>query len=440
MIISFLKMQSLGNDFIMIDSSQFMNSNIINSDFIKKISDRHFGIGCDLIVLYKIQNTSLFDKAFVDVRFFNADGSNAEFCGNAIRCIGLLMGKTKNFSSCVVKVLCHQNQKNYDVDISDKNTISFSMGKYICEHRSIDIENDLEIEKSTIAALGIYHATSINVGNPHLVLFVRNLPIEEQAKSLGKIIEMNSLFKNKINVGFAKIISDSEIDLLVFERGAGLTLSCGSGAYASICAALENEFMKRYFNHQYTVHQRGGDLQMKFLQNGSAIQTGPAAVVFSGNIEVIDTETSNDVSYKDVIVYTDGACSGNPGPGGWGAIIIKDGETIEISGRENNTTNNRMELMATICAIQQIQKNRTIELYTDSQYVKNGITKWISTWLKNGWKSSENKQVKNQDLWQNLLALSEGRVIKWNWVKGHDDNEFNNRADKLARSQCKKCD
>lgn len=136
---------------------------------------------------------------------------------------------------------------------------------------------------------------------------------------------------------------------------------------------------------------------------------------------------------KKAIVYTDGACSGNPGPGGWGATIKIDHETFEIFGGEDNTTNNRMELIAAIKALEYLNESYEITLYTDSNYVKDGITKWIFNWKKNNWKTSSKKIVKNSDLWIQLDAIQEKRKVNWNWVKGHSGNIGNERADELAR-------
>ena len=133
------------------------------------------------------------------------------------------------------------------------------------------------------------------------------------------------------------------------------------------------------------------------------------------------------------IIYTDGACSGNPGPGGWGAIILSEEKNeTNISGKEKSTTNNRMELMAPIMALRKIKKASKITIYTDSIYLKNGITTWIKNWEKNGWKSSNKKPVKNKDLWVTLNKLSKEHVINWKWVKAHAGNKYNEIADKLA--------
>ena len=141
---------------------------------------------------------------------------------------------------------------------------------------------------------------------------------------------------------------------------------------------------------------------------------------------------------KKVDIYTDGACSGNPGPGGWGVLIQLDDKNIELSGGDNETTNNRMELMAAIIAVEEINKDYKINLYTDSNYVKDGITSWISNWKKNSWKTANKKDVKNKDLWIRLDAAIKGKDISWIWVKGHAGNAGNEQADYLARSALEK--
>ncbi len=137
-------------------------------------------------------------------------------------------------------------------------------------------------------------------------------------------------------------------------------------------------------------------------------------------------------------IYTDGACSGNPGPGGWGAVILdQDDKQKNISGSEKNTTNNRMELLAAIMSLKKIKTNSEVVIFTDSTYVKNGITEWMKNWKKNGWKNSSKKPVKNKDLWEKLDKLCEANSVSWKWVKGHSTNEFNNLADKLATKAIK---
>jgi len=137
-------------------------------------------------------------------------------------------------------------------------------------------------------------------------------------------------------------------------------------------------------------------------------------------------------------IYTDGACSGNPGPGGWGAVILDQNDKQKnISGSEKNTTNNRMELLAAIMSLKKIKTNSEVVIFTDSTYVKNGITEWMKNWKKNGWKNSSKKPVKNKDLWEKLDKLCEANSVSWKWVKGHSTNEFNNLADELATKAIK---
>ena len=136
---------------------------------------------------------------------------------------------------------------------------------------------------------------------------------------------------------------------------------------------------------------------------------------------------------QPVVVHTDGACSGNPGPGGWGAILRYNGHEKELKGGERLTTNNRMELTAAIMALETLKRAATVELHTDSQYVKDGISKWIHGWKRNGWKTADKKPVKNAELWQRLDLALQRHQVSWHWVKGHAGHDDNERADELAR-------
>jgi ribonuclease HI len=135
---------------------------------------------------------------------------------------------------------------------------------------------------------------------------------------------------------------------------------------------------------------------------------------------------------KRVQLITDGACSGNPGPGGWAAILRYGDKAKELFGSEPQTTNNRMELMAAVEGLNALRESCIVEVVTDSQYVKNGITTWIAGWKRNGWKTSDKKPVKNQDLWEALDAAVQRHQVEWTWTKGHADHPDNNRADELA--------
>jgi ribonuclease HI len=140
-----------------------------------------------------------------------------------------------------------------------------------------------------------------------------------------------------------------------------------------------------------------------------------------------------EVLMKHVTIYTDGACSGNPGPGGWGALLIYGDHEKELCGGESPTTNNRMELLAAIKGLEALKDACDVAIYTDSQYVRQGITSWIHNWKANGWKTAAKKPVKNADLWQALDKEEQRHQVTWHWVKGHAGDPGNERADSLAR-------
>ena len=142
---------------------------------------------------------------------------------------------------------------------------------------------------------------------------------------------------------------------------------------------------------------------------------------------------ADPIPNSTIEVWTDGACSGNPGPGGWGVLIRANGAEIEKYGGEAETTNNRMELMAAIAALEALKKPSRVELHTDSQYVRNGINSWIHAWKKKGWRTADKKPVKNVELWQKLDAARLRHEVDWHWVRGHAGNTENERADELVR-------
>lgn len=135
---------------------------------------------------------------------------------------------------------------------------------------------------------------------------------------------------------------------------------------------------------------------------------------------------------SSVVIYTDGACKGNPGPGGWGAVLVAGSREKELWGGEAHTTNNRMELTAVIRALEALRRASDVDLYTDSRYVKNGIETWIHDWKRRGWKTADRKPVKNEELWRELDLLAARHAIRWHWVKGHSNHTGNDRADLLA--------
>ena len=141
---------------------------------------------------------------------------------------------------------------------------------------------------------------------------------------------------------------------------------------------------------------------------------------------------------KRVVIHTDGGCHGNPGPGGWAAVIQYGRQELEVGGGDPDTTNNRMELAAAIGALSALNQSCHVELFTDSQYVRNGITKWIHGWKRKGWKTAEGEPVKNDDLWRTLDALVARHTIEWRWVKGHAGNALNERCDRRANAEIAK--
>ena len=141
---------------------------------------------------------------------------------------------------------------------------------------------------------------------------------------------------------------------------------------------------------------------------------------------------------EPVLIHTDGACSGNPGPGGWGAILAWKGKRRELSGGERLTTNNRMELMAAIAALETLKRPSRVRLFTDSQYLRKGITEWIDAWRRRDWRTADKKPVKNQDLWERLDTVRRTHQVDWHWLKGHAGHVDNERCDELARDEIRR--
>lgn len=152
------------------------------------------------------------------------------------------------------------------------------------------------------------------------------------------------------------------------------------------------------------------------------------------NPSVMRALASSEHTQPSVTIYTDGACQGNPGPGGWGAVFIFEDIVEDMFGGEPQTTNNRMEMMAALKALEALPKHCTVDLYTDSIYVRDGLNTWMTNWKRNGWLTADKKPVKNQDLWKALDAVQKQHTIRWHWVKGHNGDTMNERADDLARS------
>ncbi len=429
MKISFDKMQGLGNDFVFIEESQLFKN--LNEQEIKFLCDRKFGIGCDTLVIYQRKNSE------ITTRFFNRDGSEAEICVNASRCLALLM--KKKFG--LFELNLQTESKIYKTKIADEKIFvnvgqpSFYHSNLGIENKNINVDNllnDLNLAPNEISYID--RACAISVGNPHLILFLKKSIPQKLKQKIGEKLEKFSLFKNRINVSFAKITNESEIQLEVFERGVGFTLACGSGASATAFSAYKLKLM----GNKILVKQPGGSLEITIKPDKSIVQKGSANYVFKGKILINSSYDKEKIPSGKLKIYTDGACSGNPGPGGWGAIIIGDDSEFELCGGESHTTNNRMELLGPINALKKIPPKTEIEIFTDSSYVKNGITSWIKNWKKNDWKTSNKEPVKNKELWIELQNQVTRHKVIWRWVKGHNGDRYNERADELARSKCKK--
>src|ERR1700726_993673 len=162
-----------------------------------------------------------------------------------------------------------------------------------------------------------------------------------------------------------------------------------------------------------------------------SIRPSPACATTGSRNEI---KGQPSVSEPHVVIHTDGACSGNPGPGGWGPILAFGDRVKELKGGEPHTTNNRMELMAAIAAFEALKRPCLVDLHTDSQYMRNGIMTWINQWKRNGWRTADKKPVKNVDLWQRLEAALGKHQVRWHWVRGHAGGAMNERADELARA------
>ncbi len=279
MILKFDKLHGLGNDFV------FINRKLLplNFHFTKEqysfFSNRKFGIGCDLIVIYEYKDRNIWAS------FINRDGSSAEICGNACRCLGLLLKKITNLNNFIL----YTDISSYEIIINHDN-ISVNMGIPTLSYKNIGINNPLVNLNNILSFLCLTNKEKeeiidgyvIGLGNPHLILFLKqNLDINFM-ENLGRKLENCSIFSNRINVSFAKIINSKEIDLTVFERGVGITMACGSGACATAFAA----FKLGKVASELTIHQKGGSLNIIINNDSSITQQGQAKYVFYGEIEL----------------------------------------------------------------------------------------------------------------------------------------------------------
>lgn len=263
----FDKMHGLGNDFVITDSKIHLSR-----EDVEKICARKFGVGCDTFVRYSIGN----NEPLLYVDFFNSDGSSAETCGNALRCLGLLMHMRKNWTSFIA-ISCG---KKYNVHFHSPQEISVNMGYASFSYEALGLAN----EDYDMLDIGAYfssdspkmNAACVSIGNPHVVIFS---PVKNH-ENIGNILNNRKFFANGINVSFVKVKDRNSIELQIFERGCGFTLACGSGA----CASAYLAHKKGLVNNEVVVYQTGGDLKISVQEDDSIVQIGSANYVFSGEL------------------------------------------------------------------------------------------------------------------------------------------------------------
>lgn len=280
-MLKFTKMQGLGNDYVYMDA---INQNIENiSELARKVSDRHFGIGSDgLILICKSE------KADFKMRMFNSDGSEAEMCGNGIRCVGKFVydkGLT-NKTRLSIETLAGIKYLDLDIENDEVKTVKVDMGEPILEPKEIPVLSQEKIAKNLeIKAIDEkFKFTCVSMGNPHAITIVNNVA-EFDVEKYGKVLEVNKIFPQRTNVEFIEIIDKQNIKMRVWERGAGETLACGTGACASVVACTLNNLTKRNVN----VKLLGGILNINWNEKDNHVyMTGPAVTVFEGNYKLTD--------------------------------------------------------------------------------------------------------------------------------------------------------
>ena len=269
MNINYTKMHGLKNDFIIIDSR--IEKVSLNTKIIKKIADRKKGIGCDqVVILQKPKKKSA--SAFI--KFYNSDGSHTKACGNAARCVAFLL--MKEFKT--KKTILETESTLLNASLINKDNVSVDIGKAYFNWRQIPIKKKTNISKINFNVNSYFKPVLINVWNPHIVFFIKNLN-KLNIKKIGPKIEKNSLFPERINVNFAKILNNNNIKLKVWERGAGITKACGTGASATTVAAIKNKLINKRTCY---IHMPGGKLKIEYKKNGHIVMTGPIKIIKKG--------------------------------------------------------------------------------------------------------------------------------------------------------------
>ena len=269
MIINYIKMHGLKNDFVIIDGRKKKIS--LNSNKIKKIADRKNGLGCDQVVILekpKKKKTSVF------VKFYNSDGSKTKACGNAARCVAFLLMKEHKIRKTIIET----ESTLLNASLVKNNHVSVDIGKAYFKWNQIPLKRKVNINEINFNVDSYINPSVINVGNPHIIFFVKNLK-KINLRKIGPKIEKNSLFPERINVNFAKILNNSKIKLKVWERGTGITKACGTGASATTVAAIKNKLINKRMCH---IHMEGGKLKIEYKKNGHIVMTGPIKTIKKG--------------------------------------------------------------------------------------------------------------------------------------------------------------
>ena len=269
MIINYTKMHGLKNDFIIIDART--KKIFLNKKNIRKISNRKKGLGCDQLVIIekpKKKKTSAF------IKFYNSDGSITKACGNATRCVAFLL--MKEFKR--KKIALETESTLVNAFLTKNNQVSVDIGKAYFKWKQIPLKRKVNINKVNFNIDSYINPTLINVGNPHIIFFMQNLK-KINLKKVGPKIEKNPLFPERINVNFAKILKNNKIELRVWERGAGITKACGTGASATAVAAIKNKLINKRICY---IHMDGGKLKIEYKKNGHIVMTGPIKTVKKG--------------------------------------------------------------------------------------------------------------------------------------------------------------
>ena len=262
-------MHGLKNDFIIIDARA--KKIFLNKKYIQKISNRKKGLGCDQLVIIekpKKKKTSAF------IKFYNSDGSITKACGNATRCVAFLL--MKEFKR--KKIALETESTLVNAFLTKNNQVSVDIGKAYFKWKQIPLKRKVNINKVNFNIDSYINPTLINVGNPHIIFFMQNLK-KINLKKVGPKIEKNPLFPERINVNFAKILKNNKIELRVWERGAGITKACGTGASATAVAAIKNKLINKRICY---IHMDGGKLKIEYKKNGHIVMTGPIKTVKKG--------------------------------------------------------------------------------------------------------------------------------------------------------------